>query len=144
MDRANAVMDRVMDDLGLTLGTGNSVGETHASADPKFQRVDVSAAKGADVEVHQNVAAHEAGHMFGLGDEYVEEVPPRDVTAKFQGDRPEHDADVRGTMGDEAADELLVQNSGSMMSQGSEVRPGHYVYFLQALSGVTHHTWRVE
>jgi outer membrane protein OmpA-like peptidoglycan-associated protein len=144
MDRANAVSDRVMDDLGLSMAIAHSVGETHASADPSFQRVDASVAKGTGVEVHQNVAAHEAGHMFGLGDEYVEEVPPKDVTAKFEGDRPSHDADVRTTMGDEAADELLVQNSGSMMSSGSEVKPGHYVYFLQALNSVTGHSWRVE
>ena len=94
--------------------------------------------------MRQNVAAHEAGHMFGLGDEYVEEVPPKDVLAKFEGDQASHDADVRSTMGDEAADELLVQDGASMMSQGSEVKPGHYVYFLRALNRTTGHTWKVE
>ena len=47
-------------------------------------------------------------------------------------------------MGDEAADEVLVQDSGSMMSSGSEVKRGHYVYFLNALNTATGHTWRVE
>ena len=142
--RANEVMDKVMADLAVSFGVGMGVGEEHATDDPKFQRVDATAAKGTGPEVRQNVAAHEAGHMFGLGDEYVEEVPPKDVLAKFQGDPASHDADVRSTMGDEAADELLVQQGASMMSQGSEVKPGHYVYFLRALNSATGHTWKVE
>ena len=98
-----------MNDIAVGFAVGMGVGEEQETDDPKFQRVDATAAKGTGPEVRQNVAAHEAGHMFGLGDEYVEEVPPKDVLAKFQGDRASHDADVRSTMGDEAADELLVQ-----------------------------------
>ena len=142
--RSSAVTDKVMNDIAVGFAVGMGVGEGHATDDPKFQRVDATAAKGTGPEVRQNVAAHEAGHMFGLGDEYVEEVPPKDVLAKFQGDRASHDADVRSTMGDEAADELLVQDGASMMSRGSEVKPGHYVYFLTALNKATGHTWKVE
>ena len=44
--RAEAVMDRVMTDLDLTLSSAGSVGEQHASADPKFQRVDAARHQG--------------------------------------------------------------------------------------------------
>ena len=142
--RAEAVMDRVMTDLDLTLSSAGAVGERHATTDPKFQRVDGVATKGGDVDVIQNTAAHEAGHMFGLGDEYVDEAPGKDVTSKFEGDKARHDPDVRAAMGDEAADEVAVQDSGSMMSSGSEVKRGHYVYFLTALNEATGHTWKVE
>lgn len=142
--RAETVMDRVMTDLGLSMSHAGSVGEQHTTEDPKFQRVDGVATKGGDVAVVQNVAAHEAGHMFGLGDEYIDEVPPKDVTSKFEADKARHDPDVRTAMGDEAADETLVADSGSMMSSGSEVKRGHYVYFLTALNSITGHTWKVE
>jgi outer membrane protein OmpA-like peptidoglycan-associated protein len=142
--RANAVMGRVTSDLNFSFAISSGVGKENATEDPSFQRVDAFASKGPDVDVSQNVAAHEAGHMFGLGDEYVEEVPPADTLAKFAGDRATHDADVRAAIGDEAADELLVQTSGSIMGSGSEVKPGHYVYFLEALDIATGHKWKVE
>ena len=41
---------------------------------------------GHEETVEQNTAAHEAGHMFGLGDEYVEEKPGANVTPKFFAD----------------------------------------------------------
>jgi outer membrane protein OmpA-like peptidoglycan-associated protein len=150
--RADAVENRVKADLGRpgVPSRATSVGEEHASEDPKFQRVDVSAwnvpkafaTPGATVT--QNTAAHEAGHMFGLGDEYVDETPPSGVVPKFMGDKPSHYGDVEALMGTDAANELLVQDSGSMMSQGSEVHRGHYVYFLQALNGLTGKRWEVE
>ena len=143
--RAQNVVDRLMDDLGLSTGRSRGVGEENATDEPEFRRVDVSTLVGDPVEVSQNVAAHEAGHMFGLGDEYVEEAPDEeDMLAKFAGDQPSHHGDVQSTMGDEAADELLVQDGPSIMSSGSEVRPGHYVFFLQALNRVTGKSWKVE
>lgn len=142
--RAEAVMDRVMADLDLSLSHAGSVGERHTTEDAKFQRVDGFATKGGQVDAVQNVAAHEAGHMFGLGDEYVDEEPPQNVTSKFEADPARHDADVRAAMGDEAAEETMVADSGSMMSSGSEVKRGHYVYFLNALNSATGHTWKVE
>jgi hypothetical protein len=91
-----------------------------------------------------NVAAHEAGHMFGLGDEYVEEAPPKDVADKFAGDKPRHYDDVENLMGTEAADELRISDSTSIMSQGGDVKRGHYVYFLEALNQLTGKRWSVE
>ena len=150
--RANAVANQIAADLGrpgVPLRT-SSVGEQNASEDPSFQRVDVAVYKTVPgspddrVDVTQNVAAHEAGHMFGLGDEYVEEAPGPGVLPKFYGDKPEHYGDVEALMGTEAADDLLVANSGSMMSAGSDVKKGHYVYFLQALNDLTGKRWTVE
>jgi hypothetical protein len=46
-------------------------------------------------------------------------------------------------MGTEVADEHLDHNSDSIMSQGSEVKPGHYIYFLRALNTITSEQWTV-
>lgn len=143
--RAQNVVDRVMDDLSLESGRAKGIGEENATDDPEFRRVDASIMVGGEREVTQNTAAHEAGHMFGLGDEYVEEAPKTEgVAAKFPGGQPSHYGDVKDTMGEDAANELLQQDGPSIMSSGSEVKPGHYVYFLQALNKVTTKTWKVE
>jgi hypothetical protein len=151
LSRAQAVATEVASRLARPVGSANvsSVGERNASADPGFQRVDVTVLPAVDgvpqrTEMTQNVAAHEAGHMFGLGDEYVDERPPAGSVPKFQGDKPSHHGDVESIVGTDAADELLVQNSGSMMSTGGEVKRGHYVYFVQALNQLTGKTWKVE
>jgi outer membrane protein OmpA-like peptidoglycan-associated protein len=151
--RAQAVEQRMYTDMGyprVTQPRSTSRGEEHASRDERFQRVDIKvwsfrrAFEEPSRSITQNVAAHEAGHMFGLGDEYVEEEPPRDVEPKFMGDRPSHYGDVQALMGTEAANDLLVQDSGSIMSQGGEVRRGHYVYFLQRINQLTGRRWTVE
>lgn len=144
--RAEAVKARVASGFG-TVGDDPlvaSVGETNASTDEQFQRVDVSVRNRNPTTVRQNVAAHEAGHMFGLGDEYVEERPSDGAIPKFFGDQPEHYGDVEAQLGTEAADDLLVQDGGSMMSSGGQVKAGHYVYFLQMLESMTSKQWTVE
>jgi hypothetical protein len=80
--------------------------------------------------------------MFGLGDEYVEE--EKGGEGRFFGDKPSHYGDVEALMGVDAANELLVEDSGSMMSRGSEVKRGHYVYFLQAINEMTARKWTVQ
>ncbi|MQA87404.1 MAG: OmpA family protein [Streptosporangiales bacterium] len=149
--RANAVAGRMESDLGLPPQITIGVGEHNAGADPMFRRVDVSASSSAEIEVSQNVAAHEAGHMFGLGDEYVEEdAHKKGFRQKFEADRPvlsdERDEyqDVKDAMGEDAAEELLVQDGPSIMSRGDEVKRGHYVYFLESLNTATSKTWTVE
>jgi len=142
--RAETVLTRLMTDLSLESGRSKPVGAENATDEPEFRRVDVSALVG-ERDVTQNTAAHEAGHMFGLGDEYVEEGPKDpNVLAKFPGQKPSHYDDVKETMGEDAANELLDQDGPSMMSSGSEVKAGHYVYFLKALNGVTGKSWKVE
>ncbi len=120
-----------------------SAGEENAGNDPKFRRVDVSIFNDAKKDTNVlNTAAHEAGHMFGLGDEYAEE--KKGGGGRFFGDEPSHYGDVKALMGAEAADELLVADSGSMMAHGGQVQRGHYVYFLKALNDMTAKRWTVE
>ena len=142
--RVITVRDRLYEALGVPrprvwLFIGNEPGERNATTDPRFRRVDANFSRTCPPggEVPQNVAAHEFGHLLGFGDEYVEEAPPTGGRPKFAGDRPSHYGGVEAAMGTETANELLIQDSGSIMSQGNEVRRGHYVYFLQAISRVT-------
>lgn len=142
--RAEAVREHITADLSWAEVRVSSVGEENASEDEAFQRVDVSVRSKDRKTVTQNVAAHEAGHMFGLDDEYVEEKTDPDVSPKFFGDEPSHFGDVQTQIGTDAANELLIQDSGSIMSVGGTVHKGHYVYFLEALNSMTGKTWKVE
>lgn len=156
LKRAKVVEQKMADELGRSdvpksHSRANTKGEEHTSGEEKFRRVDVyvwdveKAFKDSD-KVEQNVAAHEAGHMFGLGDEYEEEKPSdKDVEPKFEGDKPSgHYEKVKKLMGTAAADELLVQDSASIMSLGSEVKMGHYVFFLERLNNMTGKKWKIE
>lgn len=138
---ATRVSERV-EALGTSIDvlTWKSRGEENASTDPEFRRVDVYFNPLGTATGTRTTAAHEAGHMFGLDDEYVEESAPY---KRFAGDRPEHAAKVAALMGTAAAEELSVQDSNSIMSRGDVVRAGHYVFFLEALNTLSQHTWQV-
>jgi hypothetical protein len=121
-------------------GQARGVGEEDATDEARFQRVDVEVVnlEGGGGTVRQNTAAHEAGHMFGLGDEYEDKEVHR-----LTGDKPTHFGDVEAELGTDAANDLLSGDSGSMMSVGSRVEPGHYVPFLKALEQVTAKQWTI-
>lgn len=143
--RAENVADRVtdrVDTLGTHIGitTWSSRGEQNASTDPVFRRVDVYFNPLDTRTGTRTTAAHEAGHMFGLDDEYVEETAPY---KRFPGDLPDHLAKVVVLMGVAVAEELRVQDSDSIMSRGDGVRAGHYVFFLETLNALSGHTWQV-
>ena len=79
--------------------------------------------------VQQIVAAHEAGHMFGLGDEY---------TAPFSGTGGDVGTPVDGDLGQrQGLPGAVHENSDTIMSVGDAVRPQHYATFLEALKAVT-------
>lgn len=119
-------------------------GETGMDASARSQRVDVIVAGGEA----QNVAAHEFGHMIGLGDEYA---VPRDAAGNPNGL-------VRGTggqVGDSAIHDRLSQDMGlggavaenneSVMSLGDTIRPQHYATFMKALRDLTGvNDWRLR
>ena len=142
--------EAVRKQLFLEMGWGEEVanyisiehGEENATAEAKFRRVDLTVTKTANldknVKLKSNTAAHEAGHMFGLGDEYVRE---KDDTPKFLGDKPTHYNVVKDLIDEDAANELLIHNSDSIMSQGQAVKRGHYVSFLAALNKLTDKKW---
>ncbi len=147
--RAQNVRQRLVADMGWAAPrvrtSLRAEGERFATEDPSWRRVEIEVMEARPHEVQQNVVAHEVGHMFGLDDEYVEEAAEGgDVAPKFAGQQPEHYQKVRDLMGDAAADELLTQNSASLMSMGGEVRRGHYVFFLEALNQMTGKSWSVE
>jgi hypothetical protein len=75
----------------------------------------------------QTVAAHEAGHMFGLDDEYTGD------GAYAPGKKTEH-TDIAAAAGHTGA---MHATSDAIMSGGKEVRPHHYVTFLDALKQVS-------
>lgn len=84
--------------------------------------------------VAQNVAAHEAGHMFGLGDECaVQDGSNISGTGKKAGEASKHDQ-LAKDMGLPGA---VHENNDGMMSLGSVVRPQHYSTFFWALKEVS-------
>ncbi|HAB17120.1 MAG TPA: hypothetical protein DCE44_11800 [Verrucomicrobiales bacterium] len=148
--RARTVRNRVNDLVGfhptVFMEVGTHPGEKNATTDPKFRRVDVTFDRDCRSfeEQEQNVAAHEFGHLLGFGDEYVDERPPSGVLPKFLADRPTHYDTVESEMGSDTANEMLDQESSSIMSLGNVVQRGHYVFFLQAINAMTGKTWTVE
>jgi outer membrane protein OmpA-like peptidoglycan-associated protein len=126
---------------GLCLSISVAAGKEEATEDPSFRRVNVGVFRSDSTKpknASQNVAAHEFGHMIGLGDDYVETKPETaDSTAKFFGDQPTHYDAVKDLVGKDAADELLIQSSDDIMSRGSEVKRGDYVFFAAALDAMT-------
>ncbi|MGA8247573.1 MAG: hypothetical protein WB797_11765 [Nocardioides sp.] len=146
-ERAEAVLDELNSQVGWgAQGRALSAGEKNTTDEEKFRRVDIlisDQGAGGTHDVTQNTAAHEAGHMFGLDDEYVEEDATDADSKKFLGDKPEHYGDVEAQLGTDAADELVDQDSGSIMSTGSEVKRGHYVPFVMSIESVTRKDWTV-
>lgn len=139
-ERAHNVETYVESAMGWTPQLqARGVGEEDATDEERFQRVDIEVVNfsgDAPAELSQNVAAHEAGHMFGLGDEYVDEEEHR-----LTGDEPDHFEDVKAEFGVDEANAMLAQDGGSMMSGGSEVRPGHYTPFIQQIESLTSLQW---
>jgi outer membrane protein OmpA-like peptidoglycan-associated protein len=129
-------------------------GEENATEEAKFRRIDITVTKtanlGPEKEVEQNVAAHEAGHMFGLGDEYIRETNlMENEEAKFLGDKPSHYENVEKFIGKDEANELLISKTDSIMSVGSTVKKGHYLSFLLAINKLTDRDaeqklWKIE
>jgi outer membrane protein OmpA-like peptidoglycan-associated protein len=144
--RARAVLDRLNTAVGWgAQGDVAPLGERNTTDDEKFRRVDLvitDVSPAGLKSVTQNTAAHEAGHMFGLGDEYVEE-DAKPESKKFIGDKPTHFGDVEAQLGTEAAEETVVDRSASIMSSGGEVKRGHYVPFLTEVEAVTSKEWTV-
>jgi len=139
--RIDAV-DKELNSLpGFCLSISTAAGKEEATTDPSFRRVSVGVFRVDSTKPktdQQNVAAHEFGHMIGLGDEYVEEQPEiPGSTAKFFGDKPTHYDPVKDLIGQDAADELKITDSDNIMSRGNTVKRGHYVFFVAALDAMT-------
>lgn len=121
-----------------------SQGETGTTDAEEFRRVDLFVAR--ENSASQMTAAHEAGHMFGLGDEYEDAKDDDDPSGRgrFTGDQPSHYDDVRDELGTAAADDVMVGNNDSIMSHGMEVAPAHYTPFIQQLENLTNVQWTIK
>jgi outer membrane protein OmpA-like peptidoglycan-associated protein len=118
------------------------------------------------IATRQRIAAHEAGHMFGLDDEYVETDP-----ARLQADptrRPEvpvrhsnlaletwRGRGIQRGPGSNPARLRLGEGGlvlrgtdpSSLMAGGTEVLPRHYVTFVEAcarLTGTAQSDWQID
>ena len=98
--------------------------------DTTARRVDIDLVAGTD----QQAASHEAGHMFGLGDEYP---------GKGEAPGGAYDADYMKLISENS--ELPAEGgpsqgkakTGSIMSEGMEVKNWHYAPFVAALKQIT-------
>jgi outer membrane protein OmpA-like peptidoglycan-associated protein len=146
--RAEAVYNELDSDVRKEVAIGTK-GEENATNDEKFQRVDMEIYSYDEKTVKQNVASHEAGHMFGLGDEYVEEKPDKEGgIPKFIGDPTTQSDKIReylkGEDAEQIAREVEVSDADSMMAKGSEVKKGHYLNFLKAINSITDKNWKID
>jgi hypothetical protein len=84
--------------------------------------------------IAQVVAAHEAGHMFGLGDRYAT-TPGGGIggTGPSAGLPSRHDQLAK----DEGLEGAKAANDDGIMSWGNQVRPADYATFLEALIHLT-------
>ena len=100
-----------------------------------YRRVDVEVER--EGRGGQNVFAHELGHVFGLGDEYVETANGYNRPAGSQATHHQLaiDAGVAGG--------ALVANDQRMMSGGNQVGAAHYSTFADALNQLTSKSWRI-
>lgn len=113
-------------------------GSEGASEDPEWRRVDITVGSGEA----QNTAAHEFGHMIGLGDEYSS---PRGGFAPGAGTpvdigRPATHNAMAQAMGG-GVQGAVGENTDNIMSVGNTVRPQHYATFHHALEQVTGEDW---
>jgi hypothetical protein len=84
--------------------------------------------------VPQMVAAHEAGHMFGLGDRYATTAGAGiGGTGPSVGLPSSHDKLAK----DIAPEGAPAANDDGIMSWGNEVRPADYATFLEALKEIS-------
>ena len=106
-------------------------GMTNAATRARFEYAGVgdTATMMVGAGASQVVAAHEAGHMFGLHDEY---------TNPFGGTGAAPGSAIDGNLGpDQGLPGAISENSDSMMAVGNVVKPQHYATFLEALKHIT-------
>ncbi|MEM7370235.1 MAG: hypothetical protein AAF587_16625 [Bacteroidota bacterium] len=113
-------------------------GETNTDKDSKYQRVELILFDANRQNVEQNVAAHETGHMFGLGDEYADETT-KGALKKSHGDEADDTSQAIRDAGmgeDEVLEHRINQHNDSIMNAGSKVMRGHYSFFLIELKQI--------
>lgn len=110
----------------------SGVGDTGAAATPAWDNVEIASALPAGWQNVQTTLEHEAGHMLGIGDEYV-------TAGAKVGDATSHYALTMQAFGKQYADVQAkkVADSNSLMNGGNDIRPHHYVTLWDGLSQLT-------
>ncbi len=114
--------------------TVQSEGDTGATADAEWRRVDIMVGDGRP----QVTMMHETGHMFGLDDEYSSPAggfAPGAGTPGVIGQPVAHSG-LAAAMGP-GVPVAVSENNDNIMSVGNVVRPQHYSTFHEALTNVT-------
>ncbi len=140
-DRANNVASYIRAN-GLTGAatrvTGHGEGQMGAGRGPEWQRADIVVGSGEK----QMTAAHEFGHMLGLGDEYASPATgfyPGAGTPLAAGTAAGHDTMAQAMGGGVRG--AVAENSDNIMSVGNTVQPQHYATFHNALQTITGEQW---
>lgn len=126
-DRARAVSNILVPAGAKTQPEIISLGETGATADAIWRRVDITV--GA-LKNSQETVRHEFGHMFGLGDEY-----PNATAGRTAGTAVAHSALAQKLIPGQQP--IVATDSDNIMSAGQTIRPHHYVTFLEVLGTMT-------
>jgi hypothetical protein len=146
-ERANVVATYLETNTAGTGGTASiaaervtqvGTGAEGATEDDEWCRAEIVIGSGAA----QNTAAHEFGHMIGLGDEYA--APPGGIlrtggSAAPLGAAAGHN-ELTSRMGGGVVG-AVGENTDSIMSLGNTVRPQHYAIFHHAIEQVTDEDW---
>ena len=143
-DRARNVSNEIVRGGAKVEPTVVAKGETGASEDPGFRNVEIDV---GGFESDQRTALHEFGHMIGLDDEYPTADPATPggaATARPVGARPDHSRLAERLIPGQQP--IRAHHDESIMSNGEQVRPHHYVTFLEALGKMTgtEGTWGIR
>ena len=115
-----------------TQPTVRGVGAAGADATEAWRRVDIHV---GDFEANQRTVRHEFGHVFGLGDEYPAPDGGTHGASRPAGSEAAHsDLAERLIPGQQP---IVTHHDASIMSNGEEMRPYHYVTFLEVLGQMT-------
>ena len=120
-----------------SLNDADTAAETDLESNPAthdpavYRRVDITITR--EGRTGQNVFAHELGHIFGLGDEYVS-------SSRAAGSNARHDQLARNAGVSGGAQ---VANDNRIMSTGNVVGPAHYSTFADALNRLTSKRWKI-
>jgi outer membrane protein OmpA-like peptidoglycan-associated protein len=130
-DRARNVANEIVQGGAKTQPTEIPKGEEGATEDPTWRMVEIDV---KDFRAIQTTVMHEFGHILGLGDEYptADATPP---TSRPVGTPVAHSALAQRLIPGQQP--ILARHDESIMSNGEQVRPYHYVTFLEALGTIT-------
>jgi outer membrane protein OmpA-like peptidoglycan-associated protein len=139
-DRARNVSNEIVKGGAKSTPTSVGKGEEGATEDPAWRKVEIQV---KEFTSQQTTIKHEFGHILGLDDEY----PTADATpapSRPVGTPVDHSALAQKLIPGQQP--IVAHHDESIMSNGEQVRPYHYVTFLEALGNMTGTTgtWGIQ